>query len=334
MVGHQDTLCAAKVISGLTSGEFLIKMKVPLSLFCLWVMMTLPFPLGMSRGILYYLLLWEYQSWKETPACSREEGEAGRDRSWWKKESQKDHSTWSSGCVQIAKLISLQETKQISIGLEYGSSRLQQYVLLLPSSWELSWVCKLRKNLPKGKKKQRVEAEEQSVFQPEYSKSGTERNKEPHSCGMGVIIISDGTIRYLKCYWREFDGILVLHWQCVHEGLQQGQGSRMWHEKGNRKLVFTSSVVLWAGNTCPSLYRQPSNSVMNKTNLPGFPGTQSHPDLQISLKSPLSKSYCSVVDKQHSKACNVCNLEFDVGITWLRWAMGRCVGSSSREILK
>lgn len=169
---HQDTWCAAKVSSGLTSGEFLINMEVPLSLFCLWVMMIMPFPLGMSRGILYYLLLGEYQSWKETPACSRGEGEAGRDRSWWNKESWKDHSTWGSGCVQIAKLILLQETKQINIGLEYGSSRLQQYVLLLPSSWELSWVWKLRKNLPKGKKKQGVEAEEQSVFQPGYSRSG------------------------------------------------------------------------------------------------------------------------------------------------------------------
>lgn len=98
--------------------------------------------------------------------------------------------------MQIAKLISLQETKQINIGLKYGSSRLQQYVLLLPSSWELSWVCKLRKNLPKGKKKQGAEAEEQSVFQPGY-RSGTERNK-PHSCGRGVTIISNVTIRYLK----------------------------------------------------------------------------------------------------------------------------------------
>lgn len=99
-------------------------------------------------------------------------GEAGRARSWWNKESWKDHGTWTSGCVQIAKLISLQGTKQISIGPEYGSSRLQQYVLLLPSSWELIWVCKLRKNLPKGMKKQGVEAEEQPGFQPRYSRSG------------------------------------------------------------------------------------------------------------------------------------------------------------------
>lgn len=62
MVGHQDSLGAAKVISGLTSGEFLIKIKVPLSLLCLWVMMTMPFPLGVSRGILYYHRLGEYQS--------------------------------------------------------------------------------------------------------------------------------------------------------------------------------------------------------------------------------------------------------------------------------
>lgn len=62
MVGHQDTLCAAKVTSGLTSGEFLIEMKVPLGLFCLRVMMTMPFPRGMSRGILYHLHLGEYQS--------------------------------------------------------------------------------------------------------------------------------------------------------------------------------------------------------------------------------------------------------------------------------
>lgn len=264
-------------------------MKVSVSLFCLWVMMTMSFPLGMSRGILYHLCLGEYQSWKETPVCSGEEEEAGTDRSWWNKESWKGQGTCSSGCVQIAKLISLQETKQISIGLEYGSWRLQQYVLLLPSSWELSWDCKLRKNLPKGKKKQGVEAEEQSVFQPGYSRSRTERNKESHSCGMGVIIISDVAVRYLKCHWREFDGIFVLHWQCVHRGLQQGQGSRAWHEKGNRKLVFTSSMVLWAGSTCPSLYRHPSHSVMTGTNLPGIPGTWSHLGLQISLKSPLQQ---------------------------------------------
>ena len=66
----------------------------------------------------------------------------------------------TSGCVQIVKLISLQGTEQRSICLGYGSSRSQQYVLLLPSSWEHSWVCKLRKNLPKGKKKEGAEAEE------------------------------------------------------------------------------------------------------------------------------------------------------------------------------
>lgn len=127
------------------------------------------------------------------------------------------------------------------------------------------------------------------AFSPDTVGVGTERNKEPHSCGTGVIIISDVTIRYLKCHWREFDGIFVLHWQCVHEGLQQGRGSRTWHEKGYRKLVSTNSVVLRAGSTCPSLYRQTSHSVMSRTNLPGFPGTRSHLGLQISLKSPLQQ---------------------------------------------
>lgn len=46
------------------------------------------------------------------------------------------------------------------------------YVLLLPSSWEQSWLCKLRKNLPEGKKKEGVEAEEQQVFQPGYCAKG------------------------------------------------------------------------------------------------------------------------------------------------------------------
>lgn len=78
----------------------------------------------------------------------------------WNEESWKDHGMWAGGCVQIAKLISLQGTKQICICLGYGSSRLQQCVLLLPSSRDLSWACKLRKSLPKGKK-EGVETEEQ-----------------------------------------------------------------------------------------------------------------------------------------------------------------------------
>lgn len=127
----------------------------------MWVMIMVLFPPGMSRGIPCCLLLGEHRSWKEMPACSGEEQEAGQDGSWWNKESWKDHSIWTSGCVQIANLISLRETKQISICLGYGSSRLQHHALLLPSSWELSWVCKLRKNLPKGKKKEGVEAEKQ-----------------------------------------------------------------------------------------------------------------------------------------------------------------------------
>lgn len=85
----------------------------------MWVMIMALFPPGMSRGIPCCLLLGEHRSWKEMPACSGEEQEAGRDGSWWNKESM-----WTSGCVQIANLISLRETKQISICLGYSSSRL------------------------------------------------------------------------------------------------------------------------------------------------------------------------------------------------------------------
>lgn len=158
------------------------------------------FPLGMSGGIPCYLLLGEH-GWKEMPAYSREEGEAGQGRSWWNKESWKDHGKWTSGCVQIAEFISLQGTEQVSICLGYGSSRLQQYALLLPSSWELSWVCKLRKNLyQKERKRKEMRQRINRSFSQDTVAVRTEGNKEPHSFGTGIHVISDIALRYLKCH--------------------------------------------------------------------------------------------------------------------------------------
>lgn len=90
---------------------------------------------------------------------------------------------------------------QASICLGYGSSRLQPHVLLLPSSWELSWVCKLRKNLyQKERKRKELRQRINRSFRQDTVAVGTERNKEPHSFGTGVNVISDIAIRYLKCH--------------------------------------------------------------------------------------------------------------------------------------
>lgn len=136
-------------------------------------MIMVLFPLGVSGGISCCLLPGEHHSWKEMPAYSGEEREAGRGGSWWNKESWKDHSKWTSGCVQIAKLISLQGTKQVKY---------------LPGIWlfKITAVCASppfllgaqlglqakEKSVPKGKKKEGVEAEDQLVFQPRYCGSG------------------------------------------------------------------------------------------------------------------------------------------------------------------
>lgn len=104
----------------------------------------------------------------------------------------------------------------------------------------------------------------------------------------------------------------VLHWQHVHEGVQQDQGSRTRHGKENLclpALWFSGQgipVRLYTDNLVTEWWMEPICQIFQALNL-----TCSS---RSSLNHLSSKSYCSVVNKQHSKACNLSNLEFDVGI--------------------